>query len=257
MSAIDFEAYFNEKAEQQESLIPDPVFDELKVVNKHFKYPDGTLEMAPQEFIVLGSDRCNLLYPSVYSPGGEYTPPVCTAIGVAKSNDDLKPHESVKMPGAPDCKHCPFNQFGSIKLINPGATTQAKACKNNFRLVVVPAAQMDTPDPDIYVLMVNRQGEKNWAAYLNLLKSTLGSATPARAITKIDFSAMHAYPVAQFGFARKNDNLQGTYDAMQHCDLMLTAAPPTEPKDGFEIPPPLTDEEMEEARKAFFKGRRK
>lgn len=131
----------------------------------------------PLPILIVAAAHENALYEGKFVPG-EYTAPVCYAIG--KDEADMAPHPDAPKPQHVNCKTCPLNQFGS--------SGKGKACKNSVRLVALPgtvteadiatveAAQVSVPPTSLnawgsYVKGLRDAGLVPWATITHLMNA--------------------------------------------------------------------------------------
>jgi len=135
--------------------------------------------------IILDSIHENSYFEDDYVKG-EQQSPACYAI--ARSNDDLKPHNDAESPQAENCGKCALNAFGS--------KGRGKACGNRERLIVISAGTLkrgsfeafnaeDLKDSEMYFLKVPPTSLRGYAEYTKELTTGLLKLPPVGAITKI------------------------------------------------------------------------
>lgn len=84
--------------------------------------------------VIAGFTLCNTYYDEDFDPENPKSP-VCYAYGQTK--DELGPHDDAEKPQSERCEGCPMNEFGSAD------RGKGKACKNTYRLLVLPAGDYD------------------------------------------------------------------------------------------------------------------
>lgn len=189
--------------------------NKISLNEKQFTLPDGQKSPGPMEVIVLDFIWFMVHYPGVYNSNNPQQPN-CFAIGRDKPDSRLlKPYEGVAEPQGETCseKDCPKNEWKS------SPTSGGKACKNQRRLIVVP------PDFDeeteVMTMYVSPGGLKNFDAYVSRLKNEHG-IMPIQAVTKVQFDANQSYPLLQFSFVGKHDNLNLAWGLKERSqDILL------------------------------------
>ena len=144
--------------------------------------------------IIVDSIFENALYEGTYNPASPDIP-ICFAYG-----DDEKtivPHEkSRKMQNKAGCATCPHNEWASAK------TGKGKACKNNRKLILLPADSDDIESAELGVLSVPPTSLKAWKGYVHQLNNTLNR--PAMSVvTEISVAIENTYPVLGFRLVEK------------------------------------------------------
>jgi len=76
----------------------------------------------------------NKFFASDYDPDSP-TPPSCYAFG--RTKEEMGPHDEAEDKQSEQCEGCPQNEFGTSD------RGRGKACKNTYRLLVLPAGELD------------------------------------------------------------------------------------------------------------------
>ena len=175
--------------------------NKIGLKNKEFTLPNG--QSSPIiECVILDFVWSMVNYPGTYNANNPQQPN-CFAIG--RENPDpkpgqlgLKPHPDAADKQSEDCKECPKNQWKSA------ASGNGKACKNQRRLIVVPPDADESTEP--MTLYVSPGGLKFFDAYVSRLSSE-HNMLPAQVITELSFDKNQTYPLLNFKFIDKHDQL--------------------------------------------------
>ena len=131
------------------------------------------------DILVLDSVYENKMYEGKYDPENPQ-PPVCYAF--SRTEEGLKPHDSVKSPKHETCAGCPFNEWGSAE------QGKGKGCKNIRRLALISASNLENPDAvkngEMFFAEVPVTSVKGWAGYVKGLAAAL-KRPPFGVITKL------------------------------------------------------------------------
>ena len=201
-----------ELAEQSKQLGALPS-NKIQLKDKKFTLPDGQSEPGPIEVVVLDFIWCMSHYPGVYNANNPQQPN-CFAIGRDKPDSGLLiPDSTVTNPQGKDCKTCPQNEWGSAP------TGRGKACKNQRRLLVAPAKLDEDTEP--MTMYVSPGGLKNFDSYVSRLKNEHG-LLPVQVITKVQFDKHQSYPLLQFSFVSKHNDVNLAWALKERWSDMLT-----------------------------------
>ena len=121
------------------------------------------------DVVVLDSVMENQLYDGAYDENNPQAP-LCYAFG--RDLETMAPHPDVVEAGnaqADRCKDCPHNQW------NTAEKGRGKACKNVFRLAIIPAEDAETPEKVAEAELVFAKtpvtSGKNWGNYVRSLEA--------------------------------------------------------------------------------------
>jgi hypothetical protein len=159
-----------------------------------FVFNDEILEQ-PLPVIVIGAVRENLYYPEAYDPDAPGQSPTCFALDSNQDESSMAPPADLESKENDTCSSCWANAFGSAE------RGKGKACKNNVRLVVLPAIRDENGDlPDLAKvagarLSVPPTSLKNWSTYTN--KIIEGLHAPLFAV----ITAIETEPAERGGFS--------------------------------------------------------
>lgn len=173
-----------------------PSSNKISTKGKVFSLPGGKSGAGPINVVVLDWVAVNMVYKGAYNAKNP-SPPVCWAIN--KNLDELAPSANVKEPQGVDCASCPKNQFGSA------TTGKGKACKNQRRLLVVPADFNESTEA--MTLYVSPTGLKAWNSYVNKLAKDMGKL-PIQVSTLVSFDPNQEYPSLVFDFDQIHANVE-------------------------------------------------
>lgn len=141
-------------------------------------FPGNTVDV-----IILGAAFKNALYTKPYDPNNIANPD-CFAFSVEK--DGMRPHENVHDPMHPTCAGCPKLEWKSAP--NGG---KGKACKEQRRLVMIPANVLKADDPveaiqkaELGIMDLSVMNAPRYSAFASNLASSTG-VPPFAAVTNI------------------------------------------------------------------------
>lgn len=174
-----------------------PSSNKISTKGKVFTLPNGKSGPGPIQCIILDFVAINMTYKGAYNPNVR-TPPTCWAIG--KNLKELKPSPMVKTPFATECETCPKNQWGS------GQNGSGKECKNQRRLLVLPADFTDSDEP--MSLYVSPTGLKGWNRYIDKDLRGDHGVLPIQVVTEVGFDPNQAYPTLTFKYVAKHGLLE-------------------------------------------------
>ena len=171
--------------------------NKITLKNKEFTLPDGQ-KGKELECVILDFAWFMVNYPGAYNANNPQQPN-CFALG--RENPDsgeLKPHESAADPQHDNCHTCSKNQWKSAPSGN------GKACKNQRRLIVLPANATDADEP--MTMYVSPGGLKYFDAYVSRLANE-HKLLPVQVVTKITFDPNQTYPLLNFEFLAPHADL--------------------------------------------------
>lgn len=184
----------------------------IRLTNKQFTLPDGTVAPGPMSCVILGYVSRNMYYKGQFQQG-QFNPPTCFASGPIPS--ELAPDpKTVPHPEAKSCAECPHDQWGS-------GGGKRKACKNVRLLAVVPPnADVNAP---IMLLQVSPKAIKRWDTYV----MTLGSRDqiPLSVVTRVGFDPTTTYPLLTFESEMDNPNEELHFPRIREAMALLSQAP--------------------------------
>ena len=219
---VNLEDEIRKQLEAQKGQLGALPANKIGLKNKEFTLPDGqkgpTLECVLLDFVWFMVN-----YPGAYNANNPQKPN-CFAVG--RENPEpkpgeigLKPHPDVKDPQSETCEECPKNQWKSAHSGN------GKACKNQRRLVVLaPDADGGSEPMSMYV---SPGGLKFFDAYVSRLQNEHG-LLPVQVITKVSFDVNQTYPLLNFEFVAKHDNLNLMWGKREQAQELLFRPTETE-----------------------------
>lgn len=136
---------FSEDLAALKSRLAAPTGDKIKVENKQFKLPDGSVA-DELDIVILDFVFYNAFYESAYQKG-IIAAPTCAAL--SPNSKEMVPLEGCQDIQSADCAGCPQNQFGS--------KGNGKACQNRILIAAIsaddpansPIAILDLPPTSI------------------------------------------------------------------------------------------------------------
>lgn len=186
--------------------------NKISTKGKVFTLPTGKSSPGPLNCIVLDFTQFNSWYESAWNPNAPQMP-ACWAI--SKDKDALAPSAGAPKPQHTSCNGCPKDKWGS-------GNGKGKACKNQFRLIVVePEPTADSQPMTIYV---SPSGMKHWSNYVRELK-TIYEFLPIQVVTRIAFDANAPYPTLTFGLEKPHASIEIAWALRQRAQDMLMREP--------------------------------
>lgn len=210
----EYDKMLQEQAAGIANRIGKPSGNTISTKGKQFKLPDGTISAGPMRAIVLDWVSYNAHYDGAYDPN-KPKPPTCFALGDLET---LTPSANAPNRQSDKCAGCPKNEWQSA------ATGRGKACKNQYRLAIIPE-NLGAPDvKGMYTLTVSPTGMKAFEAFVRTASKDLG-ALPIRCAVDIGFNQAEAYPTLTFGNASIHNNLAIAMQLQNKAREMLTREP--------------------------------
>ena len=142
----------------------------IKLVNRVFKFPDGT-ELDSFRCVIVSFAYSNNYYDTPFV-SGVYNPPACFAISLTPKG--AVPSKQIENPRCYDCDHCPMNEFGSAP------NGRGKACQNRMQIAVLPL-DADTSS-NFYILDLAPTATKPFNTFLAQAVGTLGVPPQAMSV---------------------------------------------------------------------------
>ena len=177
-----------------------PTANKISTKGRTFTMPGGATNAGPLKAVILDFIQVNQYYAGAQWNPNQPTPPVCWAVG--RTKEDLIASQAAPQRQSPSCETCPKDQFGS-------GNGKGKACKNQYRLIIVPPDATDETQP--YTLYVSPSGMTKFSRYVNDLITH--QMHPIEVISLISFDPNAAYPSLQFTFDPKTPK-HGNLDVM-------------------------------------------
>lgn len=210
-----YEQLLNQQAASLRDRIGKPAGNVIRTKGKQFTAPDGTVHPGPMRVIVLDFVSFNSFFPGQYNPNNPVKPS-CYAVGELAN---LSPSANCPERKSEDCASCPMNQWGSSLTGGKG-----KACKNQYKLAIIPA-DLDTPDPSkIYTMNVSPTGMKAFDAFVRAAAKNF-DALPLRVAVDVGFDPNQAYPSLTFSNIGMHENLGVALELMEQAREMLLREP--------------------------------
>lgn len=194
-SVVSYEEQLRKEREELADTLPESSANKIKTKGKLFTLPGGASSPGPLNCVVLDYIPYNEYYSGVYNPKQPQAP-VCWALN--KKIKELVPSKHAPQKQAASCDTCPKGQWGSAP------SGSGKACKNQFRLVIVPADFDANSDP--LTIYVSPGAMKNWTKYVKTL-SDQHQLLPVQVITSMSFDANQTYPSLLFEMVKPHGEL--------------------------------------------------
>ena len=212
----EYEKMLQDQAGAIADRIGKPSGNTISTKGKQFKLPDGTISAGPMRAIVLDWVAYHAHYDGAYDPNNP-KPPNCFALG---DMSGLTPSPNAPARQSDACAGCPKNEWGSA------ATGRGKACKNQYRLAIIPE-NLEGPDPKkMFTITVSPTGMKAFDAFVRTASKDL-NALPIRCAIDIGFNAAEAYPTLTFGNPGIHNNLAVAMQLQNQAREMLLREPET------------------------------
>ena len=192
-----------------------PSSNTISTAGKVFTLSDGRVDHGPLHVIVLDWVATNSYFDGEYDPANR-VPPKCFAVGEA-NNDHLIPVDDSPDMQHDNCAECPHNQFGS--------RGKGKACKNQFKLALIPA-DLAEPDTDkVWTINVSPTGIKQFTSFVNNVTKMFGAQHPIRVAVDMQFVAQQTYPTLEFVNPKLHENLAVAIQLQDHAKEQLMRTP--------------------------------
>ena len=185
----------------------------IRLTDKVFTMPDGTVIQDELEVVIVDFISQNKLYEGKYDPKNP-EPPVCYAIGKVVNSMVPSPNsQDMQVSKGESCAECPMNQWGS--------DGDGKACKNTRVLAVV---LPDAEETEVYTISVPPTGIKGFDGYVGSI-AKLYNLPPIGVKTTISFHPEKTYPLPLFGNPVPNEQLQEHFAFRAEAETLLTVEP--------------------------------
>lgn len=208
-----------ERAKNIQSIVTAAPSNMISTKGRVFTMPDGTTNPGPISAVIVDFRSVNSFFKGAYNPT-KPVPPVCWAIG---DLDTLAPSTNCPENQNPEgtCAACTKNQFGT----HPSGS-KGKACKNMYRLALIPS-DLETPDTSkLYTLSVSPTGLKLFSAFTRRVQRLLGDdALPIRVVCDISFDPNSNYPTLVFTERGVNQNLGVALQMLDDAAELLNKEP--------------------------------
>jgi hypothetical protein len=192
-----------------------PSSNNITTGGKMFNFSDGRKDHGPLNVIILDWVATNSYFDGEYDPNNR-VPPKCFAVGDT-DNDHLTPVNESPDKQCDNCGDCPHNKFGS--------KGNGKACKNQFKLAMIPA-DLEEPDTSkVWTINVSPTGIKQYATFVRNCEKELGVQHPIRVAVDMQFDALQAYPTLQFVDAKLHGNLAVAVQLQEYAREQLMRIP--------------------------------
>lgn len=191
---VNIDALFKQDVEDLRARLQKPSGDRIKISNKQFTLPGGTV-FDFLDVVIVDAVYANRYYGSSYDKN-TIVPPDCFATSPTESGLIPSPN-SPELQNAGGCTGCPQNVFGSA-IVGKG-----KACKNRMLLAVLPTdATLETP---FSILDISPTAVKGFSSYANAVTTALGRPLYG-VITHVECNPQLKEDVAVFSDPHKLEN---------------------------------------------------
>lgn len=220
-AVVNYEEQLRQELAALSGQVEAPSSNKISLNGKLFTLADGKSSPGPINVIILDWISAFAFYEGVYNKNVK-KPPICFAQG--KDIKLLEPSANAPKRQGVDCASCPQNQWKS------GAGGTGKACKNQRKLIMVPAPTDDNLIIDyMQTLFVSPKGLKNWDGYVNDLKRDYGKL-PLQVVTEVSFNPNESYPMLQFKFVAHHGHLEQIMRLRAKYQDVLNAEPELKPE---------------------------
>lgn len=148
-----------------------PSVGKISLRGGFMSYMGQNLPGNAMDCIVLTAGIWNKYYKDAFNPN-VIVNPTCFAVA-SDPEAEMEPHENVENPVHESCKGCPMAEWGS----DPRPNSRGKACKETRRLVVLPAAALESADAllkaEFAVVDVPVTSVRNYAGFVNTLSAAV------------------------------------------------------------------------------------
>lgn len=192
-----------------------PSSNTISTGGKMFTFADGRVDHGPLSVIVLDWVATNSYFDGEYNPQNR-VPPKCFAVG-PYNNDNLTPVKESPEAQSDTCANCPHNQFGS--------KGKGKACKNQFKLAIIPSDLASADTDKVWTINVSPTGIKQFTSFVNNVGKQFGAQHPIRVAVDMQFAAQQTYPTLEFVKPRLHENLAVAMQLQGFAREQLMRAP--------------------------------
>ena len=213
MSAAAIKEQLQNEAAGIQDQIGAPATNSIKIRDKVFTLPDGTVVQDSLEVVIIDFLSRNNYYEGKWDPKNP-EPPVCFAID--KSAKALVPSENsaeMQVKKGKTCDECPMNEWGS--------DGDGKACKNTRLLAVV---LPDAEEPEVYTLSVPPTAIKGFDGYVGSV-AKLYQLPPIGVRTTITFHQEKNYPLPLFSNPIPNEDIEEHFAFRADAETILFVEP--------------------------------
>jgi len=213
MSAAAIKEQLQNEAAGIQSQIGAPDTKAIRIKDKVFTLPDGTVIQDSLDVVIIDFVSRNNFYEGKWDPKNP-EPPVCFAID--KSANALVPSPNsadLQVKKGEDCTACAMNQWGS--------DGDGKACKNTRLLAVV---LPDAEEPEVYTLSVPPTAIKGYDGYVGSV-AKLYQLPPIGVRTTITFHQEKNYPLPLFSNPVPNEDIQEHFGFREEAETLLFVEP--------------------------------
>ena len=189
-----------------------PSGNKIKLKDKTFVFPDGSVDEGPINVVVIDFVSRNKFYATKYNPN-DPSPPDCFA--VSRKISEMKPSPDSPSPQAASCAECPLNQFGS--------DGKGKACKNTRFLAVIPPDEV-SPTAELMTIEVSPTAVKNFDATVSTVEKLYG-LPPIGVSLDVSFNPNEDYSTLIFSNPQENSNLEAHFARRADAETILMAEP--------------------------------
>lgn len=218
---VDIKKQLQAEAAGISDNIGSPETNAIKIKDKVFTMPDGTIIQDSLDVVVVDFVSRNNYYEGKWDPKNP-EPPACYAIGkVVKALVPSKQAADVQVRGGKSCDECPMNQWGS--------DGDGKACKNTRLIAVV---LPDDAEKKLYTMSIPPTAIKSFDGFVGSV-AKLFELPPIGVVATITFHQDKSYPLPLFGDVRPNEHIQDDFAFRPDAETMLMAEvdyPPSEGK---------------------------
>ena len=201
-----------------------PSGSKIRLKDKTFSFPDGTLDGGPITLAIVDFVSRNHYYVGKYDPKSPALP-VCFAVG--KNLKDMKPSPNSPEPQASSCADCPNNQFGS--------DGRGKACKNTRYLAVLPPDNTDATT-ELMTLEVSPTGIKKFDALIATLANQ--NRNPMEVSVDVAFDERYEYDTLTFNNTQElpEEVIIANFGRRAEAESILTVEPDFAPAPAKQAP---------------------
>jgi len=213
MSVAAIKEQLQNEAAGISSQIGAPDTKSIRIKDKVFTLPDGTVVQDSLEVVIVDFLSRNNFYEGKWDPKNPESP-VCYAIDKSANALVPSPNSSdMQVKKGQDCSECAMNQWGS--------DGDGKACKNTRLLAVI---LPDAEELVVYTMSVPPTAIKGFDGYVGSV-AKLYQLPPIGVRTTITFHQEKNYPLPLFSNPIPNEDIQEHFGFREEADTLLNVEP--------------------------------
>ncbi len=213
-TAEDVKAKLKQDAQDIKERVSAPETNAIRLKDKMFTFPDGQVFTDSIEMVIVDFLAWNSYYTEEFNPK-DFKPPVCWA--AAERLSDMAPSANAPEPQSDSCSTCWANEFESGK-------GNAKACKNQRRLALLPANSNDPNSAPMHTMMVPPSSLKKFDAFVNTV-ARIYELPPVGVTCTIRMHPESSYTQLLFESPQPNEDIAAHYNRLQEARELISVEP--------------------------------